>query len=108
MVKRIMRYLVGTFDYGLHLRKADSQGLCFVGFCDIDWASNLDDRRSTSGYCVYLGPNLVSWCSKKQHTVSRSSIEAEFRALANLVAELTWLQSLLGELQVPQATNPVI
>ena len=60
MVKRIMRYLAGTLDYGLHLRKADSQGLSFVGFCDADWALDLDDMRSKSGFCVYLGPNLVS------------------------------------------------
>ena len=99
-------------DYGLHIRKSDfqglNQGLEIVGFCDADWASDLDDRRSTSGYCVYLGSNLVSWSSKKQHTVSRSSTEVEFRALANLVAEITWLQSLLGELQVPQTKNPVV
>ena len=111
-VKRIMRYLAGTLDYGLHLRKSAlqdfNQDLNVVGFCDADWASDLDDRRSTSGYCVYLGSNLVSWSSKKQHTVSRSSTEAEFRALASLVAEITWLQSLLGELQVLQGKNPVI
>lgn len=62
-VKRNLRYLKGTLDFGLHLRRSTSLDL--VGFCDADWASDPDDRRSTSGLCIYLGPNLVSWSSKK-------------------------------------------
>nr|CAN75996.1 hypothetical protein VITISV_022989 [Vitis vinifera] len=56
-VKRILRYLSGTLDYGLHLRRSSQLNL--VGFCDADWATDLDDKRSTSGYCVFLGENLV-------------------------------------------------
>ena len=85
--KRILRYLAGTMHFGLHFTK--SKALSITAFCDADWGFDLDDRKSTSGYCVFLGNNLVSWSSKKQHTVSRSSTEAEFRSLAEVVAEVT-------------------
>ncbi|XP_024020247.1 uncharacterized protein LOC112091288 [Morus notabilis] len=105
-VKRILRYLRGTLDFGLHLQKSTQLNL--LGFCDADWASDPDDRKSTSGYCVYLGSNIVSWCSKKQHTISRLTTEAEYRSLANVVAKVTWLLSLLKELKVDIQTRPVV
>ncbi|XP_022899225.1 uncharacterized protein LOC111412519 [Olea europaea var. sylvestris] len=80
-LKRVFRYLKGTLKHGLAIQKSDN--LDITAFADSDWASCLDDRRSTAGYCVYLGDNLVSWCSKKQHVVARSSTEAEYRALAH-------------------------
>uniref|UniRef100_A0A151UHE9 Retrovirus-related Pol polyprotein from transposon TNT 1-94 n=1 Tax=Cajanus cajan TaxID=3821 RepID=A0A151UHE9_CAJCA len=64
--------------------------------------------RSTTGYCVYLGKNLVSWMAKKQHRVSRSSTKAEFRSLVAIVAEITWIQSLLTELHAKHTKPPLI
>lgn len=103
-VKRILRYIQGTQDMGLLLQKCSFPKL--TALCDADWASDPVDRRSTSGFCIYLGSNLVSWISRKQSVVSRSSTEAEYRALALAVAELTWIQSLLSELHVPKYHQP--
>jgi hypothetical protein len=97
--KRILRYLQGTISHGLVIpRSAPTQ---LTVYTDADWAGCPDTRRSTSGYAVFLGSSLVSWSSKRQPTVSRSSAEAEYRAVANGVAEATWLQQLLQELRHP-------
>jgi hypothetical protein len=103
-VKRILRYLKGTLDHGLHINSSSPTTL--TAYSDADWAGCPDTRRSTSGYCVFLGNNLVSWSSKRQVTVSRSSAEAEYRAVAHAVAETVWLRQLLAELHRPihQAT----
>ena len=105
-VKRILRYLAGTLDYGLHFRRSPT--LSLEAFCDADWASNPDDRHSTRGYCIFFGQNLVSWQSKKQSTISRSSTETEFRSLASVVTEITWIQSLLTELKFHNLVVPSI
>jgi hypothetical protein len=98
-MKRILRYLRGTPNYRLLLRRSRSTDL--IVYTDADWAGCPDTRRSTSGYAVFLGDNLVSWSAKRQTVVSRSSAEAEYRAVANGVAEATWLRQLLLELQSP-------
>ena len=90
LVKRILRYIRGTTAMGLTLTASPDTSL--VAYSDTDWAGCPDTRRSTSGYCVYLGPSLISWSSKRQPTVSRSSAEAEYRAVANAVAECSWLR----------------
>jgi len=101
-VKRILRYLQGTIHHGLLIKPASlNEPLALTSFCDADWASDPDDRRSTSGACIYLGPNLVNWWAKKQTQVARSSAEAEYRSLAQASAEILWMQSLLKELRVP-------
>ena len=97
--KRILRYLQGILNIGLIIpRTAPTQ---LVVYTDADWAGCPDTRRSTSGYAVFLGGSLISWSSKRQPTVSRSSAEAEYRAVANGVAEASWLQQLLQELHHP-------
>ena len=105
-VKRILRYVKGTLDTGLQFRKSSLTGVSI--FTDAGWAGCPDDRRSTSGFAVFVGPNLISWSSKKQPTVSRSSTEAEYKALANGAAEAIWVESLLQELGVSQQRTPII
>lgn len=103
-VKRILRYLCGTLDFGLHI--TISTHLNLTDFSDSDWASDPDDRRSTSGWCAFLGSVPITWSSKKQCTVSRSSTEAEYRSIASSVAEILWLCSLMFELHIP-LTQPL-
>ena len=90
----------------MEFRKAVSTSIS--SFTDADWAGCPDDRRSTGGFAIFVGPNLISWSSKKQPKVSRSSIEAEYKALANGAAEAIWVESLLKELGVSQQRVPVL
>jgi histone deacetylase 1/2 len=95
--KRVLRYLKHTPDFGLHYKPST---VALHAFCDADWASNSDDRRSSSGYGIYFCQCLVSWSSKKQPVVSRSNTEAEYRSLALTTAEVDWIRMLLRELHV--------
>jgi hypothetical protein len=105
-VKRILCYLKHTSHHSLFLH--NDSNFTIQAFSDADWASSPDDRRSTSGYCLFLGRNLISWSSHKQRTVSRSSIESEYRAIAHASAKLVWLRSLLTELGVSSSSTPVL
>jgi hypothetical protein len=100
-MKRILRYLQGSHDLGLLLSRSAPLDLTVYSDADADWARCPNTRRSSSGYAVFLGDNTVSWSSKRQATVSRSTAEAEYRAMANGVAEACWLRQLLGELRYP-------
>ncbi|CAN6699168.1 unnamed protein product [Malus baccata var. baccata] len=104
-VKRILRYLKGTISHGIGYSRGSLQ---LKAFSDADWAGDPNDRRSTTGLVVFLGNSPISWSSKKQLTVSRSSTEAEYRALSSTSAELDWIQQLLVFLQVPLSSPPVL
>ncbi|GKV47882.1 hypothetical protein SLEP1_g54737 [Rubroshorea leprosula] len=95
---QVLRYLKSTPGHGLLLPASGT--LQLTAYCDSDWASCPITRRSTTGYCVFLGGSLISWRTKKQHVVSRSSTEAEYRAMASVTCELTWLRSLLRVLGI--------
>jgi hypothetical protein len=103
--KRVLRYLKGTIDFGLHFNKGD---IALTAFCDSDWAGNPDGRRFTTGYGIFLGSNLISWFAKKQHVVSRSNTEAEYRSMALLTADMFWLRMLIKELKVFLSFPPVL
>ncbi|GJX27681.1 ribonuclease H-like domain-containing protein [Tanacetum coccineum] len=105
-LKRILRYVQGTLDYGLQLFSSSTIDL--VAYSDADWAGCPSTRISTSGYCVFLGNNLLSWSSKRQPTLSRSSAEAEYRGVANVVAETCCLHNLLRELHNPLSSATLV
>ena len=95
--KRVLRYLRGTSHHGICFSPGP---LTLTTFSDADWAGDPTDRRSTTGLLVFLGHNLISWSAKKQQTVSRSSTEAEYRAFATSIVELSWLRILFKELKI--------
>jgi transposase InsO family protein len=97
-VLRILRYLKGTLFHGLYFSSRSS--LQLHAYTDADWAGDPKDRRSTTGYCFLLGTSIISWRSKKQTVVARSSTEAEYRALADTTSELLWLRWLLQDMGV--------
>jgi hypothetical protein len=104
-VKRILRYVKGTLNLSLQIVK--SRSTVVSTFANADWTGCPNDRRSTGGFAVFFGSNLISWSAWKQSTVSRSSTGAEYKALTNATAEVMWIQKLLQELRVssPRSTQ---
>jgi hypothetical protein len=95
-VRHILRYIKHTFQCGIFY-EAKSQ-LQVHGYTDVDWANNVSNRRSTSGFMFSFGSGAVSWSSKKQPTVALLSMEAEYRSVAIVACEVVWLQKLLSNL----------
>ena len=92
----VLRYLRGTTNYGLCFSVDGDNEL--TGFSDSDWAGDIDTRRSTSGYTFFIGNSLISWSSRKQITVAKSSTEAEYVALSGATQETIWLRRLLNDI----------
>lgn len=104
--KRVLRYIAGTLDYGITYTRGGDSNL--VGFCDSDWAGDIDGRRSVTGYCFSLGSGVISWISKKQPTVALSSTEAEYKAACFASCEALWLRRLLGDMGAVQQQTTVL
>ncbi|TYK00722.1 copia-like protein [Cucumis melo var. makuwa] len=102
-INRILRYLKGTPGQGILMKQNSTNTV--VGFSDADWAGSCD-RKSTTGFCTFVGGNLVTWKSKKQNVVARSSAEAEYRAMASTASELIWIKHLLHDMQI-ECSEPI-
>lgn len=105
-VKRILRYLKGTINFGLLFKPQQTFHIHI--YCDANWGDCVDDCRSTDGFFTYLKSHLISWSSKKHNTVARSSIEAEYKSLASSAVETIRLQTILRELGVSLNKAPTI
>lgn len=103
--QRVLRYVKGTLHQGIFLSPGP---LSLSAFIAADWAGDPCDRKSIAGFIVFLESNPISWSSKKQTTVSRSSLEAEYRALATIAAEMHWLRTLFKDLHLPLPYIPTL
>ena len=103
-LKRILRYVKGTVTMGISFNKFTDSIL--RAYSDSDWDGCKETSRSTGGYCTFLGHNLISWSSRKQPTISKSSTEAEYRSLSETASEITWVSHILKELGVPLPVTP--
>jgi histone deacetylase 1/2 len=95
-----------TLRNGLCLRPSSSNTI--AAYPDADWVGDVEDRRSMGGYALFYGGDLIAWSARKQATVSHSSTESEYKAIANATAELIWVEALLRELGVQQDSPPVL
>lgn len=102
VVKHMLQYLNDTSSHGIFLALVASlHKLSLQTYSESDWASDLDNKHSTSGSCVFLGPNFVARSSKKQLLLARSSTESEYQALAHKTSEVLWIKSIVQELFIP-------
>lgn len=104
--KRLLRYLKNTIFHGISIQKNVNPLL--TCYSDADWAGNLDNRSSTSAYLIMLGSNLLSWSSRKQRAIARSSTEAEYRALATAASESMWILSLFAKIKFSLPQSPLL
>ncbi|KAK9912823.1 hypothetical protein M0R45_036663 [Rubus argutus] len=110
--KRILRYVKQSIDVGILLRRGigdtSNVPLQFQAYCDADWAGDPNDRKSTTGFVILINGSPISWCSKKQSAVSRSSTEAEYRSMADTTSEIMWLSLLLKDLHIELKDTPTL
>ena len=106
LLKRILRYVKGTFDMGVSIKESTTSTL--VCYSDSDWAGCKDTRRSTGVFCTMLGSNVISWSAKRHDTVSKSSTEAEYRTMSAATSEIVWLQHLLKIMGLQQQIIPLL
>ena len=104
-VKRILKYVGGTVDYGIWMSKDTNTAI--VGFLDADWAGCVDDRKSTSGGCFFVGNNLMAWHSKKQTSTSLSTAEAEYIAAGSCCTQLLWMKQMMQDYGIKPDTMSV-
>ncbi|XP_019423016.1 PREDICTED: uncharacterized protein LOC109332488 [Lupinus angustifolius] len=103
---RILRYLKGTTSHCIHFKPTRAPSL--LAYSNAGWFSDPKNSRSQYGYAIFHGSNLISWTSRKQQVVARSSTEAEYRSLAYTAAELLWIQQLLKDLHAPLLDPPLL
>ena len=106
-LKRVLRYIKGTLDVGLQFNGCSQESVDLIGYADADWAGDITERKSTSGYVFKVCGALVSWRSKRQEVIALSSTEAEYIALSFAAQELLWLKAFLTDLGYNQEENLV-
>ena len=99
LLKRVLRYVKRTLEMGLTLESDTNSQV--RAYCDSDWAGCNATRRSTGGFCTFMGSNLISWSAKRQDSVSRSSTEAEYMTLSDTAAELEWISLMMKSINLP-------
>lgn len=102
-----MRYIKGTLDLKLVFSKKLEQNRV-MAYADVDWGGDLEDRKSTSGYCCCLYGSLISWVSKKQGTVAMSTTESEYIALSSCISEACWVNNMLFELCIIEFNHTIL
>lgn len=106
VVKRILHYIKATSTYGPYFAHQSSPLL--HGFSVSNWGGSVEDRKSTTWFAIFLGSHLISWASRKQHLVSRSSTEAEYRSIAAATSETTLVELLLKEIGCSSPSIPIL
>jgi hypothetical protein len=104
--KRILRYLAGTIDYGLLFVKSNQLNLC--AYTDADFANDLNDRRSYTGFAIKLGNNIVNWESRKQKCIAQSSCESEYLAIGDVCKDLCFITNFLSEIFTELKLNCIV